>query len=138
MTGRDAGLFVFGKFRKMKITNQHIEFAKLSYEDELTDALIAERLGITERTVNNWNANSEIQKLIEQLGQRDINKAKRTLRRTAFKAADTLKNCLTCGEPETCRKAACDILQSTELKQEPGAISINIVDKKLEISETKE
>lgn len=121
----------------MKINQRHIKFAKLVYEDELTDAEIAKECEVSLSHSYIWRKNPEIQKLIDQLGEADVQKAKRKIERTSIKAAKTLESCLTCGEPETCRKAACNVLESTELKQEPGAVTINIVDKKLEVSETK-
>ncbi len=119
----------------MKLSSKQIKFARLSYEDELTDGQIAKECGITDRTVYRWRKKEEIQQLIDQLAEVDVRKAKKKLERASLKAAQTLADCLTCGEPETCRKAACDILESTELKKEPGAINIKIIDKKLEVVE---
>lgn len=95
----------------MKLSQKQIEFAKLSYEDELIDEEIAKKCGIADRTAYRWKKKKPIQEFIDQLAEADMRRAKRKLERASMKAVKTLISCLTCGEPETCRKSAVDILQ---------------------------
>ena len=112
----------------MKITERHIRFAKLVYEDELTDHEISEKCKISDRHLYVWKKKPEIQELIDGFAEADVRRAKKKLERASIKAAETLSSCLTCGEPETCRKAACNILESTELKQAEGAVNVKITE----------
>ncbi len=135
-------IFMVQTETKLILTARQLKFANLRYRDELNDEEIAEECGISRSTVYRWDEVPEIQEEMTRLAKADSQKAQRILGRASVKAAkrlEVLADTKTSDPPlaETGRKAACDILESTELKKEQGAVNINIVDKKLEVSETK-
>lgn len=150
------------KTSENSLTKRQLKFAKLKYEDDLNDEEIAVLCGISARTVYEWIKRPEIQREIDRLGEADTKTAVRYFQKNARRAAQaTVK--LTETHPmkdangrvmlnkkgqefqefiqpgEVVRKASADILQAVEInvKAGEGGVNINITDKKLEISETK-
>jgi predicted transcriptional regulator len=96
----------------MQITQKHIEAAKLEIEGKLTQAEIAQQVGITERAFHYWLKNPEFQKLMQTLADEYKEKAKKLMRRWAGEAAKKLLLLVTKSlDDEVARKAANDILK---------------------------
>lgn len=144
------------KSKEKPLSKKERTFCQLKYEDEFTDEQIAMRIGISPSLVYEWIKKPRIQKEIDRLGEADTKTAIRVFQKNARRAAKaTVKLTETRAvkdekgklisqdfvQPgEVVRKAAADILQAVEInvKAGEGAVNINIVDKKLEVSEIKE
>jgi|GEM_PF-5228550 len=106
-------------------------FAKLRYEDKLTDELIAKECGINRRRIYEWDKEPEVIAEMERLGRADTQKALRFFQRSSLRAAQatvkltetrsvkddkgnvTGQNFVQPGE--VVRKASADILQTVDL-----------------------
>jgi len=103
----------------MQITQKHIEAAKLEIEGDLTQEEIAKRVKVSARTYQYWLKKPEFQKLMLDLANEYVEKAKKTLRRRADEAAKELvRICTKSLDDDIARKSANDILKGA------GIISI--------------
>ena len=118
-----------------ELTARQRLFAKLRYEDGLPNPQLAERCGIADRTIYEWDQKPEIQTEMARLGKADTERAQRILERASVKAAKRLEVLADTGtsEPplaETGRKAACDILDSVNVTTktiEQGAFTLKVI-----------
>lgn len=119
------------KKAEIRLTEKEIKFCILKYQDELTDAKIAQEIGISARTVYEWVKRPEIQAEIDQLGKADTQKAFRFFQKNAMGAAKAIMKLIettqkkdkrgnirqTFIQPgEVVRRAAADILQAVKIE----------------------
>ena len=110
---------------KRILTARQRLFAKLRYEDELPNPELAQKCGIADRTIYEWDKNPLIQEEIKRLAEADTRKAQRILERGSIAAAKALMelvekdNWRKLFNQEIARKAACDILQAAGIAIKP-------------------
>ena len=116
----------------MRITERHIEFAKLTLQGGLQAPEIAASCGISERQARNWKKRPEIEQLVNSLSEEAMGNAKRIFARCAKRAAQVLVKLLETRQiqeadtihqefvykPEVVRKAAGDILRLANIGSE--------------------
>jgi len=120
---------------KKILTASQLEFAKLRYEDELTNEEITKKCNISVKTGDRWFKKPEIQGEIQRLGKADSERAQRILERASVKAAKMLlslideSNWRSVFNQETARKAAGDILNAikSEKQDSNGSAKTNVI-----------
>ena len=130
------------------LTKQQIKYAKAVYDGTPTQQVMAKQLGVSDRTLRRWKEKPEFLELIDGWANETLADAKRMLKKVgAMRAVVALLSILGShteeingktvlvldygDELDTVRRAASDVLEATELKQEAGALSLKIIDSEL-------